>query len=263
WINLGDSYANDSKWGGSTGGKHVESLHGNTGIGRAKRNTGFKAKELMMIPARAAIALQDDGWYLRSDIIWAKGNPMPESVKDRPTRSHEYLFLLAKNERYFYDADSVREPAANVGPTIGLVRAQDNAATSARRADGSRLTSGTGNRTLESGAVPSYGAPETGRNRRSVWTINPRPYKGAHFAVFPPELPELCIRAGSKPGDLVLDPFAGSGTTLEVAKNLDRDFIGIELNEGYRTLIEGRIEPAMDNASQRDAFRLMMEMDQD
>lgn len=258
WLNLGDSYANDSKWGGSTSGKHAGALHGDTKVGRGKRRTGFKAKELMMIPARAAIALQDDGWYLRSDIIWAKGNPMPESVKDRPTRSHEYVFLLAKSERYFYDSDAVREPATHVGPTKGLARTQNPAATSARRSDGSRLTSGTGNRTLESGAIPSYGAPENGRNRRTVWNINPKPYKGAHFAVMPEELARLCVLAGSKPGDLVFDPFAGSGTTLAVARSLGRPYLGIELNPAYEPLIQERLQKAWEADTARQLLDIAM-----
>lgn len=112
WINLGDSYANDGKWGGSSGGKHAAGLHGKTGIGRGKRDTGFKPKDLMQIPHRVSIALQDWGWYVRSEIVWAKPNPMPESVTDRPTRSHEYIFLLTKSERYFYDADAIREQGA-------------------------------------------------------------------------------------------------------------------------------------------------------
>jgi len=217
WLNLGDSYANDGKWGGSTSGKHAGALHGDTKVGRGKRRTGFKAKELMMIPARAAIALQDDGWYLRSDIVWAKGNPMPESVKDRPTRSHEYVFLLAKSERYFYDTEAVKEVAAEGGH----------------------------------------------RNRRSVWGINPKPYKGAHFAVMPEELARLCILAGSKPGDMVLDPFSGSGTTLAVARLLGRSYLGIELNPEYVPLINERVRVTSEYRDGRDTFDFMQTLPQE
>lgn len=156
WLNLGDSYAQDSKWGGRSGGKNHTSAAG--GISRERKRTGLKDKNLMMIPARAALALQADGWYLRSDIIWAKPNPMPESVTDRPTRAHEYLFLLAKSERYYYDAVAVAEPLS----------------------------------------APSKFANEiTARNRRTVWSIATQPCSGAHFAVMPEALIEPCILAGS------------------------------------------------------------------
>jgi len=221
WLNLGDSYtsggrscrAPDSK--DSKGGRV-------TGNYRTPQPIDLKPKDLMMIPARVALALQADGWWLRSDIIWSKGNPMPESVKDRPTRSHEYVYLLTKSQDYYYNADAIREPF-----------------------------------------VGAHGQDREGRNKRTVWDINPKPYKEAHFATFPPELPEVCIKAGSRVGDLVLDPFAGSGTTLMVAKDLDRDFIGIELNEDYRPLIEGRITSAIENAGQRENFRILMSQPDD
>lgn len=242
WLNLGDSYANDSKRGGSTGGRHAKQLHGDS-TRRVKRRTVFKPKELMMIPARVALALQEDGWYLRSDIVWSKGNPMPESVKDRPTRSHEYVFLLAKSSSYFYDADAIREPHK------GIVR---------HNHDGVRDR-------LPKSRVPGQvtqndraGNHPLGRNKRSVWAINPRPYKGAHFAVMPEELASLCIRAGSAPGDIVLDPFAGSGTTLGTAFALGRDYLGIELNLEFLTLIEQRLQRARELRSEHETFEFAM-----
>jgi hypothetical protein len=160
WLNLGDSYANDTKWGGSTGGKHVSALHGEP-VGRGKRETGLKAKDLLGIPWRVAFALQDDGWYLRSDIIWAKPNPMPESVTDRPTKAHEYVFLLAKQPRYFYDAEAIAEPSGG--------------------ANGSSFVS-----EYDRETKPGLGMGErkesATRNARSVWQIATQPYSGAHFA---------------------------------------------------------------------------------
>jgi DNA modification methylase len=198
WLNLGDSYANDTKWGGSSGGKHVAALHGDTGVGRGKQATGLKSKDLMMIPARVALALQADGWYLRSDVIWHKPNPMPEPVTDRPTSSHEHIFLLTKQPAYFYDADAVKEPA---DPFNGSLT----------------------------------------RNLRNVWTIAIAPYPEAHFATFPPDLAERCIKAGSKTGDTILDPFFGAGTTGLVADRLGRHAIGIDLNGQYVAMSENRI----------------------
>ena len=204
WLNLGDSYANDTKWGGATSGKHTQALHGSTNVGR------LAAKNLIGIPWMTAFALRADGWVLRSEIIWHKPNTMPESVEDRPTRAHEHVFLLTKSQTYFYDADAIRE----------------------KTTDGAR-------------------------NKRTVWTINTEPYKGAHFAVMAPELAITCIRAGSKPGDLVVDPFTGSGTTLQFAKDFDRDFLGIEVNEDYRALIEQRTLPAIEKAELRSMDRAM------
>jgi DNA modification methylase len=178
WLNLGDSYANDTKWGGSSGGKHVAALHGQTGIGRQKVTTGLKAKDLVGIPWRVAFALQADGWYLRSDIIWAKPNPMPESVTDRPTKAHEYLFLLSKSARYYYDADAVRE-ASEMRP--------QNRTTNGRLHDEGRPLH----------RRPPGMTDPAGRNLRSVWTVATQPYPGAHFATFPPKLIEPAIKAGT------------------------------------------------------------------
>jgi DNA modification methylase len=224
WLNLGDNYANANP---GSGGVCVL-----RGAGRAmtegryhvaKRDvSSLKPKDLVGIPWRVAFALREDGWWLRSDIIWAKPNPMPESVTDRPTKAHEYLFMLAKSERYFFDQDAVREDQI-------------------KGAAGSRFDTG---KTLAAHAF-SVGDREdnpAGRNIRTVWSLATKPYSGAHFAVFPPEIPERCIKAGCPEGGWVLDPFAGSGTTLEVARKLGRNAIGFELNEEYRALIDDRLK---------------------
>ena len=229
WLNLGDSYANDAKWGGNSGGKHVTALHGNTSIGRGKVKTGLKPKDLIGIPWRVAFALQADGWYLRQDIIWAKPNPMPESVTDRCTKAHEYIFLLAKSARYFYDNDAIREPHAEAS----VKRVQSGLDT-----DRQRDYPGAA-QTLRMGEGQQMCHPN-GRNKRSVWTVATQPYSGAHFATFPPALIEPCILAGSRTGDIVLDPFIGSGTTGHVAQALGRQWIGCELNPDYAPLQEAR-----------------------
>lgn len=241
WLNLGDSYANDGKWGGSSGGKHATALHGNTGIGRQKVTTGLKPKDLVGIPWRVAFALQADGWYLRSDIIWSKPNPMPESVRDRPTKAHEYVFLLSKDERYHYDADAIAEEATHAGRVV-------------------KATGGD----AKNAAMGRYGQTRTGfverdnkvgdtRNARSVWTIATKPFPGAHFATFPPELAERCILAGCPKGGTVLDPFAGSGTTGMVATGHGRHAVLIELNPDYAELIRERIGPMLETQEATDA----------
>lgn len=181
WINMGDSYANDTKWGGSTGGKHAKALHGAIAIPRSRKNTGLKPKDLVGIPWMLAFALRADGWYLRSDIIWHKPNPMPESVTDRPTKSHEYLFLLTKKAKYYYDADAVREDS---------IYPEDN-----RKA----RSNGRHKRypTEEMAGIREGSAVYAKRNLRSVWTIATAPFKEAHFAAFPPKLIEPCIKAGT------------------------------------------------------------------
>jgi len=225
WLNLGDSYANDGKWGGRTGGKHAAALHASP-IGRNKKHTGLKPKDLIGIPWRVALALQDDGWYLRSDIVWSKPNPMPESVNDRPTKSHEYIFLLAKSERYYYDSEAVKEPAIGK-PSGNTLRKHRPTQQSVLRGN-------------QCGSVPWVGG-ET-RNRRSVWTVTTIPFRGAHFATFPPQLITPCILAGCPAGGTVLDPFAGAGTTLMVAEKVGRNSIGIELNPEYAESIRKRME---------------------
>ena len=231
WLNLGDSYANDGKWGGHTGGKHVKALHCSP-IGRNKRYTGLKPKDLIGIPWLAAFALRADGWWLRQDIIWSKPNSMPESVTDRCTKAHEYLFLLTKSERYFYDGRAIAEPAAKAGQVL------HSYGTGAKdRQDISEIND---RRTRIGLANWNKACPDT-RNRRSVWEITTKPFAEAHFATFPPELAELCLLAGCPQGGTVLDPFGGAGTTGLVADRLKRNAILIELNPEYAAIAERRI----------------------
>ena len=229
WLNIGDSYANDAKWGGSSGGKHASDLHGQSGIGRRKNASGLKPKELVGIPWRVAFALQADGWYLRQDIIWAKPNPMPESVTDRCTKAHEYVFLLTKSPRYYYDNKANAEPAIHAGHTVKAYKSGKNQSGQAFR------DTATGGHDVAVGET---------RNRRTVWTINTKPFKGAHFAVMPETLVEPCVLAGSAVGDLVLDPFAGSGTVGVVAMRHGRNFVGVELNADYAKIAQDRIYDA-------------------
>lgn len=241
WLNLGDSYANDGKWGGMTGGKQAyldkKSL---TIVGREKRRTGLKPKDLIGIPWRVAFALQDDGWWLRQDIIWHKPNPMPESVRDRCTKAHEYIFMLTKAQRYFYDADAIREPFStdcreNYPERARITGRGTQAAADAR-----------GNDRDKSGGFPPR---NEGRNKRSVWTVTTEPFREAHFATFPPALIEPCILAGAprcedqetNPGT-VLDPFAGAGTVGLVASRHGRNAVLIELNPDYAEMARQRIE---------------------
>jgi DNA modification methylase len=235
WLNLGDSYSLKHFGRRDHGGAHPTSqlgpnkdgIPGGTKIpsGANWLVPGAKPKDLLMMPARVAIALCDDGWFLRSDIIWAKPNPMPESVTDRPTSSHEHVFLLTKQARYYYDADAVREEAINEGRIV--------------RYDGTQKNTGHENRTYP-GAKPRD-ILVSGRNLRNVWTIATAPYAEAHFATFPPELAERCIRAGSKPDDTILDPFSGAGTTALVADRLGRHAIGIDLNPQYGGMARERV----------------------
>ena len=243
WLNLGDSYV-ASACGVKEGGVSRSSgLHGANlsetyratlaaGHGHAVDKTGFglRAKNLVGIPWRVAFALQADGWYLRQDIIWAKPNPMPESVRDRCTKAHEYIFLLAKSERYYYDQDAIMEPAVKAG----LLRPFNSEKKSARNVDGKP---GTGN---EHPDAPLWEVPED-RNKRSVWTVTTQPFKEAHFATFPPALIEPCILAGCPVGGTVLDPFGGAGTTGLVADRMGRNAILIELNPEYAAMAERRI----------------------
>jgi DNA modification methylase len=225
WLNLGDSYANDGKWGGSTSGKHAHGLSGKTGVGRGKRETGLKPKDLIGIPWRVALALQADGWYLRSDIIWSKPNPMPESVSDRPTKAHEYVFLLTKSEQYFYDAEAIREPVSGGAHGGARLPSPLSGAKCGMTQTGGKASSRLGQ---------SHVADD--RNARSVWSIQPEPYTEAHFATMPTKLAARCIQAGSSLGDTVLDPFMGSGTVGQVAESLGRRWFGCELNPDYGEL---------------------------
>lgn len=243
WLNLGDSYAGSGKGGGGSFGherKQWEKSNASSGnlplFGRKSvffsgepvkslSITSMKPKDLIGIPWRVAFALQADGWYLRQDIIWHKPNPMPESVRDRCTKAHEYVFLMAKSERYYFDSEAMQETATNAWKTVAL----GDKSFSRGQAKGAGI-SPSGN-----GLADSYDVPPT-RNRRSVWTVPTSPYSGAHFATFPPALIEPMILAGSRAGETVLDPFFGSGTTGQVAQALGRKWIGIELNEAYAPL---------------------------
>lgn len=232
FVNLGDSYWGGGKYLGinseNTLAPKQASNRGARGVcqelGAAGKTTtwGLKPKELCGIPWRVAFALQADGWYLRSDIIWAKPNPMPESVTDRPTKAHEYIFLLSKGQRYYYDADAVKESAAQNRWGGHAPVDADNS-----KGDYRGLN-------RERDMMPEY------RNRRTVWTVPTAPFKGAHFATFPPKLIEPCILAGSRLGDTILDPFGGSGTTGMVSIELGRKAILIELNPAYIELARKR-----------------------
>jgi DNA modification methylase len=222
WLNLGDTYA--AYWGDKYGqpnafGRPRPENKGQTTPTKDSpdfKNCSFKPKDLIGIPWSVALALRDDGWYLRQDIIWSKPNPMPESVKDRCTKAHEYIFLLSKNQKYYYDADVIKEPCTypNEGKWGGDNKGYD------------------GDQSKKARALLSFVNSET-RNKRSVWTCATHPFPEAHFAVYPPALIEPCILAGCPEGETVLDPFFGSGTTGIVAYKHDRKFIGIDLSETY------------------------------
>ena len=224
WVNIGDSYYNyrsDGNYPKQTVSKTRQDLPTKTPV-RGNKLKGLKSKDLIGIPWMLAFALRADGWYLRQDIICHKPNPMPESVKDRCTKSHEYIFLLSKNKNYYYNNEAIKEPAKDWGTRD--------------RSNGKYHNPG-------SGLVPHSGLTKSyeRKNKRSVWSVTKKPYKGAHFATFPPDLIEPCILAGSEPGDIILDPFMGSGTTAMVAKQHDRYYMGCELHEDYGELIKNRV----------------------
>ena len=229
WVKLGDSYAG----GGGSSGHNANttnmgrptSSYGSVATGGRTPN-GLKAKDLVGIPWRVALALQDAGWYLRSDIIWAKGSCMPESVRDRPTKSHEYVFLFAHPEskgKYYYDIEAIKEPSVTSDTVVR----------------GSKGVLGSMNKGLREDSVEDHSG--TMRNKRSVWNVNPKGFKGAHFACWPPALVEPMIKAGCPRFGTVLDPFSGSATTGQVALGLGRDYIGIDLNEDYLRIAESRL----------------------
>jgi DNA modification methylase len=222
--------------------------------GRVVAGGTLKPKDLCMIPHRLAIALQDDGWWVRMDIVWAKPNPMPESIKDRPTKAHEYVFLLTKSERYAYDAEAIKEAASFPdGPNAPNAIASPYGQGFTRRAGKNEAIAASvpdrrrGHARKHQGFNERWDAMERAeqcsgmRNKRSVWTIATAPFPEAHFATFPPELPEICIKAGCPVGGTVLDPFSGAGTTCLVADRLQRNAIGIELNPEYAAMSERRI----------------------
>jgi DNA modification methylase len=225
WLNLGDSYSAGGRGGGQEGSIQQGNKGSITGeVFGTWKVQGFRPKNLLGIPWRVALALQDWGWNLRQDIIWNKPNPMPESVTDRCTKAHEYIFLMSKSQKYYYDHDAIKEEAHTT----------DN---SDRNRDESRLNNTPG-RTRMNGLTTNH--YET-KNKRSVWTVNTKPYEGAHFAVFPTDLIEPCILAGAPVGGIVLDPFMGSGTTAQVAQNLNRQYLGCELNPDYEPLQKKRL----------------------
>ncbi|KVD54333.1 DNA-methyltransferase [Burkholderia ubonensis] len=263
WVNMGDAYASA---GGASGGR--PSVAGTMVFRDMSRvgtvPIGLKPKDLMGQPWRLAFALQDTGWYLRQDIIWHKPNPMPESVRDRCTKAHEYLFLLTKSERYYFDSDAMREPrssdedAATFRGACYVGGETDNANLGQRKVVGNRRVKVPGGWDTREGVHGSFhhggrGEAEyrvdTGdgrRMRRSVWTIATQPFAEAHFATFPEALVEPCVLAGSRPGDVVFDPFFGSGTTGQVAQRLGRHFVGFELNPDYERLQRNRLrQPAL------------------
>ena len=224
WLNIGDSYYNyrpGKSYPKQTLSKTNQDLPNYTPK-RANKLTNYKEKDLIGIPWMLAFALRSDGWYLRQDIIWHKPNPMPESVKDRCTKSHEYLFLLSKNKRYYFDNESIKEPAKDWGTRD--------------RTKGKYHNPGSG-LTPHSGLTKSY--PK--KNKRSVWSITNKPYKGSHFATFPHDLVSPCILSGSRVSDTILDPFMGSGTTAMVAKSLGRHYLGCELHDSYSNLVNERL----------------------
>lgn len=243
WLNIGDSYAGS----GGAGGQYKPGGIAKTGTNAPSTWSaeysrkpvtlnvpGCKPKDLIGIPWMLAFALRADGWYLRQDIIWHKPNPMPESVRDRCTKAHEYIFLLSKSDRYFYDHEAAMEPAST-NPVSAARRNRADFSTV-----GTKAIQGTGFGQSGKGLNAEHKGDT--RNRRSVWSVATRPYKGAHFATFPPALIEPCILAGSRPGDIVLDPFNGSGTTGQVALQHGRQYLGCELNPEYVDLTRTRLE---------------------
>lgn len=253
WLNLGDSYWTAK--GASCGTDPKQSARRGWARPQDRPSTlSIKGKDLIGIPWMVAFALRADGWYLRSDIIWAKPNPMPESVTDRPTAAHEHLFLLSKNSRYYFDAEAIREPRVSDedansfrgGCYVGGNK--DNAALGKRTVAGNKIVNKQRGHTRRHAgfndrwdAMTKEEQSAGGRNCRNVWTVSPRPFPEAHFATFPPALVEPCIKAGSAVGDIVIDPFGGAGTTALVCERLSRHSVSLELNPEYVSIAERRI----------------------
>jgi DNA modification methylase len=272
WMNMGDSYAGGRRGGNPTaesstlqGGQSSQQAsivkrsmvtsrrRDNSPIPRSDvRVPGLKPKDLVMMPHRLAIALQDAGWWVRQDIVWHKPNPMPESVRDRCTKAHEYIFMLTKSEKYYFDQDANSEPVSpntharlsqDVQNQIGSARANGGAKTNgSMKAVGRKLAATGSGIKSNSSFDAALAMPVESRNKRSVWTITTQPFSEAHFATFPPELPETCIKAGCPVGGTVLDPFFGAGTTGLVADRLQRNCIGIEINPAYAEIARKRIQ---------------------
>jgi DNA modification methylase len=225
WLNLGDSYAGSGGAGNQFG--QLDKGLAKYKQGGKPKDIGLKPKDLIGIPWMVAFALRADGWYLRQDIIWHKPNPMPESVTDRCTKAHEYIFLFSKSQKYYFDASAIREPLANPERT--------------NFQSGSRPNGENKDRNDNDLSVRSKDAVYENRNKRSVWTVTTKPYSGAHFATFPPDLIEPCILAGAPEGGIVLDPFMGSGTTAHTALRAGRQYVGCELNGEYIKLANKRL----------------------
>jgi DNA modification methylase len=247
WLNVGDCYAHDGKWGGETGGKQAYLPDSNRKrVGREKRTTGLKPKDLVGLPWRLAFALQAAGWWLRSEVIWHKLNPMPENVWDRPTRSHEQLFMLTKSQHYFYDWEAIQEavtggaharkPGPNSLARIDRVPTSKKAAVTPKSANPGEGIKANTSFHAATGDLVEF------RNKRSVWPVASEPLRDGHYAAFPPGLIKPCIMAGCPAGGTVLDPFGGAGTTALVADRLKRNAILIELNPEYAAMARRRIE---------------------
>jgi DNA modification methylase len=224
WLNIGDSYCGTGSKGEWVDPKNPEGRSGQA-VSKTQKLVGYKSKDLIGIPWMLAFALRADGWYLRQDIIWHKPNPMPESVTDRCTKAHEYIFLLSKSQKYYYDHEEIKEQSTSKseGIRFGGNKYGDD--------DDQKYATKSGNVSKEYDKA----------NKRSVWTVSTKPYAGAHFAVFPSDLIEPCILAGAPVGGIVLDPFMGSGTTAQVAQNLGRKYLGCELNTDYKPLQNNRL----------------------